>query len=81
MGKKKIGRIVLSFLTYSEIAKLGSTERIKKIMDIVLKNQIVILQGKLRPEEETSLIASTMALIGRIKNFRGVEIATISGEY
>jgi len=71
--------LTLSFITYSEIAKLDSQRRIKKILDIILKNRIVILQGKLTPEEETSLITSTMALVGRIKKFKGVELAVISG--
>jgi len=71
--------LILSFITYSEIDRLDSNQRIKKILDIVLKNRIVILQGKLKPGEETSLITSTMALVGRIKDFRGVELAVISG--
>jgi len=40
MAKNKL---TLSFVPYSEIAKLSSVERIKKILDIVLKNRIVIL--------------------------------------
>lgn len=72
-------KLTLSFMSYSQIEKLNSTARIKKILDIVLKNRIVILQGKLKPEEETSLITSTMALVGRIKNFKGVELAVITG--
>jgi len=76
----KIGknRITLSFIPYSDIAKLDSVARIKKILDIVLKNRIVILQGRLEPTEETSLIQSTMALVGKIKKFKGVELAVIS---
>ena len=70
--------LTLSFVTYSEIAKLDAVGRVKKILDIVLKNKIVILQGKLNPSEEASLIQSTMALVGRIKGFKGVEIETIS---
>lgn len=65
-------------MPYSEIAKLKSSERIKKILDIVLENKIVVLQGKLEPVEEISLIQSTMALVGRIKKFKGVEIATLN---
>jgi len=79
--KEKIKNLTLSFISYSEIEKLSSQERVNKIMDIILKNRIVILQGKLKPEEETSLITSTMALVGRIKNFKGIEIASISGSY
>ena len=37
------------------------------------------MQGKLEPEEETRLIEDTMAMIGHIKNFKGIELAVISG--
>ena len=36
------------------------------------------MQGKLKPEEEVRLIEDTMALIGNIKNFRGVELAVVN---
>lgn len=70
--------LTLSFITYSEIAKLNAVARIKKILDIVLKNRIVILQGRLDATEEASLIQSTMALVGKIKGFKGVELAVIN---
>ena len=78
MAGKRKGNLVLSFITYSEIEKLDSVKRVKKILDMVLKNSIVILQGRLDPDEETSLIQSTMALVGRIKKFKGVELAVIT---
>lgn len=70
--------LTLSFITYSEIARLKSVERVKKILDIILKGRIVILQGRLDATEEGSLIQSTMALVGKIKNFKGVELAVIN---
>lgn len=70
-------RLTLSFIPYSEIAKLSSVARIKKILDIVLKNRIVILQGRLETTEEASLIQSTMALVGKIRKFKGVELAVV----
>ncbi len=70
-------KLTLSFIPYSEIAKLTSMNRVKKLLDIVLKNRIVILQGRLDATEEGSLIQSTMALAGKIKNFKGVELAVI----
>lgn len=81
-GKKKFGKIKgfsIQFLPYSEIRDLESTARIKKILNIVLGNNILILQGKLMPDEETRLIEDTMAMIGHVKNFRGIELAVISG--
>jgi len=73
----KIAGLTIRFITYSEISRLSGAERIKKILDIVLENKIVILQGRLEPTEETSLIQSTMALVGRVKKFKGVELAVI----
>ncbi len=79
--KKRIGKLKgfsLQFMPYSEIRSLGSSERIRKILDIILGSNILILQGRLRPDEETRLIEDTMAMIGHVKNFRGIELAVIS---
>ena len=43
-----------------------------------LGNSILIIQGRLRPEEELRLTEDTMAMIGHVKNFKGIEIAIIS---
>ena len=80
--KKDLGRIkgfAIQFLPNSEIRDLGSSERIKKILGIVLANNILILQGRLLAEEEARLIEDTMAMIEHVKNFRGIELAVISG--
>jgi len=82
-GKKKdLGKIKgfsIQFLPYSEIKNLDGDKRIRKILGIVLGNNILILQGKLAPEEETRLIGDTMAMIGHVNNFKGIELAVISG--
>lgn len=80
--KKSLGKIkgfTIRFLPYSEIRSLDSTSRIRKILDIVLGNNILLLQGRLTPEEETRLIGDTMAMIRHVKNFKGIELAVISG--
>ncbi|MFH1918109.1 MAG: DUF2073 domain-containing protein [Nanoarchaeota archaeon] len=80
-GNNKLGKIKgfsIQFLPYSEIRDLSSNERIRKILNIVLGNNILILQGKLKPEEETRLIGDTMAMIGHVKSFKGIELAVIS---
>lgn len=69
----------MQFLPYSEIQYLNSNERIKKILDIVLGNNILILQGRLKSEEEARLIGDTMAMIGHVHGFKGIELAVISG--
>jgi len=81
-AKKRLGKIkgfAIQFLPYSEIRDLGSNERIKKILGIVLGNNILILQGKLKADEEARLIGDTMAMIEHVKSFRGIELAVISG--
>lgn len=77
---KKINGLTIEFLPYAEIRYLDSSERVKKILNLVLSNKIIILQGKLRAEEETRLIEDTMAMIGHVKNFKGIELAVIGSE-
>lgn len=76
----KIKGFALQFLPYSEIKELDSDARVRKVLNIILGNSILILQGKLKPEEESRLIGDTMAMIGHVKNFRGIELAVISDE-
>lgn len=78
--KKKLKGLTLQFIPYSEIAHLESVNRIKKLLRIILDNKVVVLQGRLKPEEETRLIEDTMIMIGNIKDFKGVELAVITGE-
>jgi hypothetical protein len=81
-GEKNLGKIKgfsIQFLPYSEIRDLDSHARIRKILNIVLGNNILFIQGKLRSEEEARLIGDTMAMIGHIKDFKGIELAVIGG--
>ncbi len=77
---KKINGFAIQFLPYSEIKDLNSDERIKKVLGIILGNNILILQGRMRPQEETRLIGDTMAMIDHVKSFKGIELAVISGD-
>ena len=77
---KKAKDLTIHFMPYSEIAHEDAIGRIKKIMGIVLKGKIIILQGKLRPDEEARLIENSMTLIGNIEGFQGIEIAGLSGD-
>ena len=81
MGKHlgKIKGFSIQFLPYSEIRDLNSDDRIKKILGIIFDNNILILQGRLTPNEETRLIGDTMAMIGHVKDFKGIELAVILG--
>jgi len=75
---KKLKGLTIQFLPYAEIEILNSAERIKKLLQIILKDKVAIIQGRLLPEEETRLIEDTMALVGNIKGFKGIELAVIS---
>jgi len=74
---KKKG-IKLQFIPFSQIASLSSYKRVKFLLDNVANDKIIILQGKLRPEEEADLIEETMKKIRKGKKFKGVEIATLN---
>ena len=73
----KIKGLSLHVIPFSEVQSLGIAERVKKILNLVLGNKIVILHGRLRPEEEARLIEDTMALVDHVKNFKGIELAVI----
>jgi len=74
---KKIKGFSIQFLRYSDIKDLDTDKRMRKILGIILQNNILLLQGKLKPEEETRLIGDSMNLIGHVNNFRGIELAVI----
>jgi hypothetical protein len=78
-GGNKLKGFAIQFMPNSEIRNLDSGQRIKKILNIVLSHNILILQGRLKSEEETRLIEDTMAMIGHVKGFKGIELAIISG--
>ena len=70
--------VTLQFVPYNEIADLGSARRVKKLIDIVKENKIVLLQGRLKKEEETDLISIAMEEFG--DKFKGIELAVINPE-
>jgi len=70
--------VTLQFVPYHQIEDLGSARRVKKLIDIVKQNKIVLLQGRLKKEEETDLIAITMEEVG--DKFKGIELAVINPE-
>tara|TARA_Y100000310_G_scaffold338316_1_gene427617 strand:- start:1152 stop:1532 length:381 start_codon:yes stop_codon:yes gene_type:complete len=67
--------LTLQFVPYNEISELSSKRRINKLITIVKKNSVVLMQGRLRPEEETALIQKTMEDISR--TFKGIELCTV----
>ena len=67
--------LTLRIVPYSEIEDLTSLGRIRKLLSIAKENKIVLLQGRLKKEEETELIKATMEEIN--KDFKGIELAVI----
>jgi len=67
--------LTLQFIPYEEISRLDSDNRIKKLLKIVRENKIVVMQGRLKPFEETELIQKTME--GVNSKFKGIELCTI----
>ncbi len=67
--------LTLQYMPYGEIAHLQSEERVEKILKVVKKNRIVLLEGKLERAEETELIKQTMESIS--DSFKGIELGTI----
>jgi hypothetical protein len=67
--------VTLQLMPYSEIEGLSSVGRIRKLLDVAKNDTIVLLQGRLKPEEETELIKATMEKIN--KEFKGIELAVV----
>lgn len=68
--------LTLEFVPYAQIEHLNSDKRIRKLLKIVKENKIVLMEGKLREQEEKDLITNTMKEIS--SKFKGIEIATIN---
>ena len=77
---KKLKGLSLHVLPFTEVENLGISERVRKILKLILGNKIVILHGRLKAEEEVRLIEDTMAMVDHIKNFKGIELAVIEPE-
>lgn len=67
--------VTLRVVPYHEIQELSSLGRIRKLLNLAKENKIVLLQGRLRKQEEAELIKSTMEEIN--KEFKGIELAVI----
>ena len=71
-------KLTLQFIPFSEIEPLSSYKRITKLLYLINDDRILLLQGRLRPEEEADLIEETMRKIGKSKKFKGIELAVFS---
>jgi len=67
--------VTFQFIPYHEIDELSSAKRVNKLLNIVKQNKIVLLEGRLRKEEEADLIEITMEEIGQ--KFKGIELSVV----
>ncbi|MBS3130264.1 DUF2073 domain-containing protein [Candidatus Woesearchaeota archaeon] len=67
--------LTLEVIPYQEIEHLSSVGRIRKLLNSAKEDKIVLLQGRLKKEEEAELIRATMEEIN--DEFKGIELAVI----
>lgn len=67
--------VTFQFVPYPEIEYLSSAKRVNKLLNIVKNDKIVILEGRLRKQEEADLIEITMEEINQ--RFKGIEISVV----
>ncbi len=67
--------LTLEVIPYSQIEVLTSIGKIRKLLNIAKEDKIVLLQGRLRKDEESELIKATMEEIN--EEFKGIELAVI----
>jgi hypothetical protein len=64
--------LTIQFLPWSELSRLSPDDKLKKLLDLVKEDKIILLQGRLTSAEKSDLISRTMAEIS--KKFKGIEI-------
>ncbi len=67
--------VTFQFIPFHEIDSLTSAKRVNKLLNIVKDNRIVIMEGRLRKEEEADLIEITMEEIS--SKFKGIELSVV----
>lgn len=71
--------LTLQYIPQHEFVSLHIEEKLKKILKAMKEGKILIIEGRLDPNEESELIKRTMQNIG--KDFKGIEIASIDYEF
>ncbi len=67
--------VTFKFVPYNEIENLSSAKRVNKLIKIVKEDKIVIMEGRLRKQEEADLIEITMEEIS--PQFKGIELSIV----
>jgi len=68
--------ISFQYMPYREHSSLTTDEKLKRILRVTKQQKILLMQGKLRPNEEARLIEETMSQI--TKEFAGISFCTIA---
>jgi uncharacterized protein len=68
--------VTIQFIPFGELAYLSSYRRVKKLIEMAEENKIILIQGKLEPQEEADLIEETMRKIGKSSKFKGIELTS-----
>jgi len=67
--------VTFQFVPYNDIDSLTSAKRINKLLNIVKDDRIVLMEGRLKKEEEADLIEITMEEIDG--KFKGIELSVV----
>ena len=70
--------VTFKFVPYFEVEGLSSAKRVNKLLKIVKEDKIVMMEGRLRKEEEADLIEITMEEIS--PKFKGIELSVVYPE-
>ena len=67
--------VTFQFIPFHEIENLGPAKRVNKLLNIVKENKIVLMEGRLKKQEEADLIEITMEEIS--PKFKGIELSVV----
>ena len=67
--------VTFQFIPYHDVETLTAAKRVNKLLNIVKDDRIVIMEGRLKKEEEADLIEITMEEID--SKFKGIELSVI----
>ena len=67
--------VTFQFVPFHDIERISSAKRVNKLLNIVKEDKIVIMEGRLKKEEEADLIEITMEEIS--PKFKGIELSVI----
>lgn len=65
-------------MSFNSVKNMSSEEKIKQILEIVKKGDLVMIEGRLSSDEELSLTSNALSNVS--KKFSGVEIAFLGRE-